>query len=90
MGGEAEGSEERKGGVMTYTWRIGDVFRNGNHRWKVDSIQGDKAVMRSCGSAWATTIPLTFDEWHENGRWKLEPADPIEVDQRIQRGMAPR
>lgn len=57
---------------MTYQWRIGDVFTNGTHRWAVDRIVGDKAVMRSCGSSWATTIPLTFNEWREGGRWRLE------------------
>lgn len=54
-----------------YAWRIGDVFTNGTHRWAVDSVHGEKAVLRSCGSSWATTIPLTFDEWREGGRWKL-------------------
>ena len=55
-----------------YTWRVGDVFVNGEYRWKVDSVHGDRAVLRSCGSSWATTIPLTFDEWREGGRWQLE------------------
>jgi hypothetical protein len=59
---------------QTYAWRVGDVFVNGDHRWKVDSIHGEKAVMRSCGSSWATTIPLTFNEWREGGRWQLEEA----------------
>ena len=40
--------------------------------WKVDSVHGDRAVLRSCSSEWATTIPLTFDEWHEGHRWTLE------------------
>lgn len=60
-------SEQKK----DYTWRVGDVFTNGNYRWAVDSIDGEKAVLRSCGSSWATTKPLTVDEWHEGGRWKL-------------------
>ncbi len=54
-----------------YTWRIGDVFTNGTYQWKVDSVHGDKAVLRSCGSSWATTRLLTFDEWHEGHRWTL-------------------
>ena len=57
---------------MTYTWRVGDVFTNGTYRWVVDSIRGEKAILRSLGSSWATTIPLTFSEWHEGGRWRLE------------------
>ena len=56
---------------MNYTWRIGDVFTDGIHRWIVDSVHGEKAVLRSCGSSWATTIPLTFNEWREGGRWRL-------------------
>lgn len=55
-----------------YRWRVGDVFTNGTHRWRVDSVRGDRAVMRSCSTEWATTIPLTFAEWHEGHRWKLE------------------
>jgi hypothetical protein len=61
--------------MMGYKWKTGDVFTNGTSRWAVDSIDGDKAVMRSCGSSWATTIPLTFDEWREGGRWQLEVTD---------------
>jgi hypothetical protein len=48
--------------VEAYAWRVGDVFTDGTHRWAVDSIHGDKAVLRSCGSSWATTIPLTARE----------------------------
>jgi len=55
-----------------YQWRVGDVFTNGEHRWRVDSIDGDKAVLRSCSTDWATTIPLTYNDWHEGHRWKLE------------------
>ncbi len=55
-----------------YTWRRGDVFTNGTYRWRVASIDGDKAVLQSCSTAWATTRPLTFDEWREGGRWQLE------------------
>ena len=54
-----------------YQWKMGDIFTNGQHSWKVDTVQGDKAVLRSCGSSWATTMPLTFDEWREGGRWQL-------------------
>ena len=59
---------------MNYEWRIGDVFTDGKHRWKVVSVNADKtkAVLQSCASSWATTIPLTFDEWHDGGRWRLE------------------
>lgn len=53
-------------------WRIGDVYTDGTYRWKVLSVDGDKAVMQSCGSSWATTIPLTLTEWREGGRWQLE------------------
>ena len=59
-----------------YTWRVGDVFTDGTYRWAVASVHGDKAVMRSCGSSWATTIPLTVIEWHEGGRWRLESQEP--------------
>ena len=55
-----------------YRWKVGDVFKCGDSRWRVDSIEGDKAVLRSCSTSWATTIPLTYDEWHEGHRWKLE------------------
>lgn len=55
-----------------YRWRVGDVFTDGQYRWTVDSVDGDKAVLRSCGSSWATTIPLTLSEWREGGRWRLE------------------
>lgn len=55
-----------------YRWRIGDVFTNGTSRWAVDSIDGTKAVLRSCGSSWATTIPLSLDEWIDGGRWRRE------------------
>lgn len=61
--------------MSDYRWKVGDVFANGPYRWAVDSIHGDKAVLRSCSSSWATTMPLTFDEWHEAGRWQLEAAD---------------
>ena len=56
---------------QAYQWKTGDVFTDGQYRWKVDAIQGDKAVLRSCGSSWATTRPLTFDEWREGGRWQI-------------------
>lgn len=56
-----------------YRWRKGDVFvSGGNHRWKVDQVFGDRAVLRSCASSWATTNLLTFDEWNEGGQWTLE------------------
>ena len=53
-----------------YVWRIGDVFTNGKFQWKVISIDGDKAVLQSCDTLWATTMPLTFNEWREGGRWQ--------------------
>lgn len=58
--------------MSDYKWKVGDVFANGPHRWAVDSISGDRAVLRSCSSSWATTILLTFDEWNDSGRWRLE------------------
>lgn len=59
--------------VSDYKWRVGDVFTDGEHQWAVDRIvDGERAVLRSCGSSWATTIPLTFIEWREGGRWQLE------------------
>lgn len=62
-----------------YQWRIGDVFTDGTYHWRVESVDGGKAVLRSLGSSWATTRPLTFDEWHEGHRWKLaEPARSAE------------
>lgn len=61
-----------------YTWRVGDVFTNGQQRWAVDSIHGEKAVLRSCGSSWATTIPLSFSEWSEGGRWHRVEMDTTE------------
>lgn len=64
---------------MTYRWRVGDVFTDGTHRWAVDSVDGEKAILRSRGSWWATTIPLTFDEWREGGRWCLEAPITVEV-----------
>lgn len=54
-----------------YQWRLGDVFTDGTYRWKVDAIHGDKAVLRSCSTEWATTRLLTFNEWREGGRWQL-------------------
>lgn len=59
-----------------YTWRIGDVFTNGQYRWKVIEIHGERAVLQSCSTDWAKTRPLTCDEWHEHGRsgFTLEPS----------------
>lgn len=58
--------------MSAYVWKVGDVFTDGKNRWKVDSVQGVKAVLRSCSTDWATTKPLTFNEWREGSRWKLE------------------
>jgi hypothetical protein len=59
---------------MKYTWKIGDVFTDGKYRWRVDTVflGGQRAVLRSCSTPWATTIALTFNEWREGGRWRLE------------------
>lgn len=57
---------------QAYRWRVGDVFTDGKYEWRVDSIYGEKAVLRSCGSSWATTVPLTLTEWHKDGLWKLK------------------
>jgi hypothetical protein len=54
--------------MNSYRWRIGDVFTNGKYRWKVVEVQGDRAVLQSCSTSWATTRLLTFEEWHEHGR----------------------
>jgi hypothetical protein len=62
--------------MSNYKWKVGDVFANGPHRWAVDSICGDRAVLRSCSSSWATTMLLTFDEWNDSGRWQLETGNP--------------
>lgn len=56
----------------SYSWKVGDVFTNGTNRWKVDSVVGDKAILRSCTSLWATTVPLTYAEWQNNCKWFLE------------------
>lgn len=61
-----------------YSWKVGDVFTDGQHRWRVDAVSGDKAVLRSCSSSWATTRPLTFEEWHEWHRWRLEQVELAE------------
>lgn len=63
--------------MSDYQWRVGDVFTDGKYRWRVDDVRGDKAVLRSCSSSWATTRWLTYPEWHEGHRWKLE--EPSEV-----------
>jgi len=60
-----------------YQWRKGDVFAKGTHRWVVDQVFGNGlAVLRSCASAWATTNPLTYAEWNDDGLWRLESGDP--------------
>jgi hypothetical protein len=57
---------------MNYTWKLGDVFTNGTYRWRVERISGDRAVLQSLSTAWATTILLTYEEWNEDGRWTLQ------------------
>jgi hypothetical protein len=57
--------------TQPYRWQIGDEFTDGQYRWRVDSVEGSKAVLRSCSTSWATTRLLTFDEWREGGRWQL-------------------
>ena len=62
-----------------YTGRAGDVFTDGTSRWMVDDVYGEKAILRSCGSSWATTIPLTYSAFREGGRWYLEVTTPALV-----------
>ena len=59
-----------------YKWRLGDIFTDGTYRWEVVATyeNQNRAVLRSCSTSWATTIPLTFDEWREGNRWRLEEA----------------
>jgi hypothetical protein len=63
--------------VNRQEWQVGDVFTDGTYRWRVESIQDDKAVLRSCSTSWATTRPLTFVEWREGGRWQLESVNRV-------------
>lgn len=60
--------------AIDYRWRLGDVFINGDARWEVELVNrsGDLAVLRSCSTYWAKTRLLTYAEWNEDGRWKLE------------------
>lgn len=51
-----------------YRWRVGDVFTNGQYRWQVIEVHGEKAVLQSCSTYWAKTRPLTVEEWDEHGR----------------------
>jgi len=62
--------------MSNYRWRVGDVFTDGSHRWRVVELfdGGEQAVLQSCASSWAKTIPLRFREWHEGHRWQLEPS----------------
>jgi hypothetical protein len=62
-----------------YEWRIGDVFTKGTSRWEVVNTRGDRAVLRSCSTSWATTNFLTFDEWNDDGLWTLEERDVVHV-----------
>lgn len=59
-----------------YRWRVGDIFVNGEHRWRVDYLVGEeRAVLRSCSSHWATTAALTVNEWLDGREhWTLEEA----------------
>jgi hypothetical protein len=59
-------------GEMPYVWKIGDVFTNGEYRWRVESVHGERAVLRSCTTAWACTILLTYAEWMAGNKWRLE------------------
>lgn len=56
--------------MTEYKWRVGDVFENGHARWCVERVVGERAVLCSCASEWATTKLLTFEEW-TNGGWRL-------------------
>lgn len=58
--------------MTSYQWKIGDVFTNGEYRWKVVEVVGERAVLQSCSTSWATTNLLTYNEWREGGKWKLE------------------
>ena len=64
---------------MAYQWRIGDVFTNGSSRWKVTQVSGDRAVLQSCSTSWAATNLLTFDEWCDGCRWRLEPVEDVDA-----------
>ena len=68
----SEASPPTGGEVSQYKWKIGDVFTNGKYEWRVDSICGDKAVLRLCGHSFGTTRHLTVREWHSGGNWTLK------------------
>ena len=70
----------KTGTEQKYRWRVGDVFTKGESRWRVDRVLRDGllAVLRSCGSSWATTNALTFEEWNDDGQWVLESAQEEE------------
>lgn len=53
-----------------YTWKVGDVFTDGQYRWTVVRVHGDRAVLEG-SSYWVKTNYLTYDEWNGDGRWKL-------------------
>jgi len=55
-----------------YQWRVGDEWTKGPHRWRVESIIGDRAVLQSCSTEWARTVPLTVAEWCEDGWTRVE------------------
>lgn len=58
-----------------YTWRIGDVFTDGTSRWQVVSIDDHDerlAVLKSLQSKRASTVPITFEDFREGGKWQLE------------------
>ena len=61
---------------MKYAWKVGDVFTNGQYRWRVAEVSGDRAILQSCTTKWARTIWLTVDEWMEGSGsdWRLEVA----------------
>ena len=54
------------------TFQIDQVWTKGDARWRVIRVDGDRAVLQSCSSSWATTIPLTMAEWNDDGRWMVE------------------
>jgi len=56
---------------MSYIWKRGDVFTNGQYTWQVVSVTGERAVLQSLTTDWAHTIPLTYEEWNGDNRWRL-------------------
>lgn len=64
-------------------WAVGQAWRSpsGEYTWRVDSVDGDRAVLRSTTTEWATTRPLTLAEHNRHGVWTL--VDPRTLHQRF-------